>query len=62
MCLCLLAFASGGQAKSVSTRINLGDTPWKFTKVVRQEINLAKDAQVCLDGKSVTVVHDGDIH
>ena len=62
MCLCLLAFASGGQAKSVSTRINLGDTPWKFTKVVRQEINLAKDAQVCLDGKSVPVVHDGDIH
>ena len=62
MCLCLLAFASGGQAKSVSTRINLGDTPWKFTKVVRQEINLAKDAQVCLDGKSVPMVHDGDIH
>ncbi len=35
----------------MSTRINLGETPWKFTKVVRQEINLAKDAQVFLDGK-----------
>ena len=42
--LCLWTFADSGQAKSVSTRINLGETPWKFTKVVRQEINLAKDA------------------
>lgn len=46
----------------MSTRINLGETPWKFTKVVRQEINLAKDAQVFLDGKAVSVVHDGDVH
>lgn len=60
--LCLWTFAGSGQAKSVSTRINLGETPWKFTKVVRQEINLAKDAQVFLDGKAVSVVHDGDVH
>lgn len=60
--LCLWTFAGSGQAKSVSTRINLGETPWKFTKVVRQEINLAKDAQVCFDGKAVSVVHDGDVH
>ncbi len=26
------------------------------------EINLAKDAQVFLDGKAVSVVHDGDVH
>ena len=28
--LCLWTFAGSGQAKSVSTRINLGETPWKF--------------------------------
>ena len=26
--------------------INLGDTPWKFSKVIRQETNLAKDANI----------------
>ncbi len=51
-----------GRLKVCPHALIWGETPWKFTKVVRQEINLAKDAQVCFDGKAVSVVHDGDVH
>ena len=42
--------------------INLGDTPWKFSKVIRQETNLAKDASILYGLQKVSEINDDDIH
>ena len=40
--------------------INLGDTPWKFSKVIRQETNLAKDASILYGLQKVSEINDDD--
>ena len=42
--------------------INLGETPWRFSKVIQQETNLAKDANILYESQKVPEINDGDIH
>ena len=58
----LLCAANGMQANEAAQRIDLGETPWKFTKIVREEKNLVQDTKVLCDGKVVASVCDGNIH
>ena len=48
-------------AKSVMGQqtINIGETPWKFTKIVRQESNLATGLTVLSGTKEVSKINDG---
>ena len=41
---CAVLFIQSGYAKEQKP-INLGETPWRFSKVVRQEMDLAKDVR-----------------
>lgn len=59
MALCLLI--QGGYAKKTENCINLGNTPWKFTKVIRQDKNLAEETGVSYGTQKIPVVSDGNI-
>lgn len=59
--ICISLSLSNGYAKEQQP-VNLGETPWKFTKVVRQEMDFAKDARVMCGTQTVSVVNDGDMN
>ena len=40
--------------------INLGETPWRFSKVIQQETNLAKDANILYESQKVPEINDGN--
>ena len=40
--------------------VNLGNTPWSFTKVVKQESNLAAGLDVMCEGRRITEMNDGN--
>ena len=42
--------------------VNLGDSPWRFTRVVKQESNLAAGLDVMCGSHRVTEVNDGKLH
>ncbi|MBR1804474.1 MAG: DUF4982 domain-containing protein [Muribaculaceae bacterium] len=41
---------------------NLGNTPWRFTRVVKQESNVATGLDVMCEGHRVAEVNDGKLH
>ena len=57
-----LLFVTKGYATNAQQPINLGETPWKFTKIIHKEINLAKDAQILYGTQVMSVINDGDIN
>lgn len=42
--------------------VNLGETPWKFSKVIRQETNLAKEATILYESQQISEINDNNIH
>lgn len=58
---CAVLFIQSGYAKEQKP-INLGETPWRFSKVVRQEMDLAKDARILCGTQAVPVINDGDMN
>ena len=40
--------------------VNLGNTPWRFTRVVKQESNLAAGLDVMSEGRRIKEVNDGN--
>ena len=58
---CAVLFIQSGYAKERKP-INLGETPWRFSKVVRQEMDLAKDARILCGTQAVPVINDGDMN
>lgn len=59
--ICISLSLLNGYAKEHQP-VNLGETPWKFTKVLRQETNLAKDARILCGSQTVLALNDGDIN
>ena len=57
-----LFFGIDGFAANTKQVINLGETPWKFTKIILKETNLAKDATILYGTQAVAAVNDGDIN
>ena len=49
-----------GGLMSFATVVNLGNTPWKFTKVVSRESNLAAGKDVMCGSKRVAELNDGN--
>ncbi|MCS3282573.1 discoidin domain-containing protein [Bacteroides salyersiae] len=58
---CAVLFIQSGYAKEQKP-INLGETPRRFSKVVRQEMDLAKDARILCGTQAVPVINDGDMN
>lgn len=58
---CISLSVLNGYAKDRQP-VNLGETPWKFSKVVRQEMNLAKDARILCGSQAVPAINDGDMN
>lgn len=58
---CAVLFIQSGYAKEQKP-INLGETPWRFSKVVRQENGFAKDARILCGTQAVPVINDGDMN
>lgn len=59
--ICISLSLLNGYAKEQQP-VNLGETPWKFTKVLRQETNLVKDARILCGSQTVLALNDGDIN
>lgn len=57
----LLCIQQNGYAKDQQS-INLGETPWRFSKVVQQEKNLAKEADILYESQKTVEINDDDIH
>ncbi len=62
--LCISAFLLVLQTgcKEEQQPVNLGETPWKFTKVTQQKDNLAKEADVFYESHKIAEINDGDIN
>ncbi|MCH5238850.1 MAG: DUF4982 domain-containing protein [Muribaculaceae bacterium] len=58
--LCALSSLSLSQTLGAETITNLGNTPWKFSKIVKNDNNLATKALVCVGPKPVEKITDGD--
>lgn len=56
-----LLFVTKGYATNAQQPINLGETPWKFTKIIHKEINLAKDAQILYGTQVMSVIYNPQI-
>ena len=54
-------FAAISISLSAQNVINLGETPWKFTKVIRSESNLSEGKSFVNNGRTISELNDGKI-
>lgn len=58
----VLAFCTSYATAKIAEPVNLGETPWKFTKIIRQRTNLASQSSVTFNKQDIFNVQDGDIN
>ena len=60
--LLILIFCTSYATAKIAEPVNLGETPWKFTKIIRQRTNLVSQSSVTFNRQDIFNVQDGDIN